>query len=160
MGVFDNIKMELISSYFYIIIVKFHIWNSILVEYLSEYILDHRHNWIRPGRRKLHLLMELKDYIVLKDYEHDYILQSYQYIYKFVIPRPKPQILVLFTSIQILIIYTILFVFAIRTIWIAIALPRHLQNISVVTYELIVAWKYFKMTSCVYMSIWQALLRI
>ena len=28
--------------------------------------------------------MELKDYIVLKDYEHDYILQNYQYIYKFV----------------------------------------------------------------------------
>ena len=47
--------------------------------------------------------MELKDYIVLKDYEHDYILQNYQYIYKFVknkifrlslLPRPKPQILV------------------------------------------------------------------
>ena len=85
--------------------------------------------------------MELKDYIVLKDYEHDYILQNYQYIYKFV--KPNPQILVLFTSIQILIIYTILFVFAIRTIWIAITLPRHLQNISVVTYEFIVTWKYF-----------------
>ena len=71
----------------------FDISNSIFVEYLSEYILDHRHNWIRPGRRKLHLLMELKDYIVLKDYEHDYILQNYQYIYKFVknkIPETKP----------------------------------------------------------------------
>ena len=87
--------------------------------------------------------MELKDYIVLKDYEHDYILQNYQYIYKFAKnKRPKPQILVLFTSIQILIIYTILFVFAIRTIWIAIALSRHLQNISVLTYEFIVTWKY------------------
>ena len=32
--------------------------------------------------------MELKDYIVLKDYEHDYILQNYQYIYKFVKTKP------------------------------------------------------------------------